>query len=163
MKRRVYYLLPDSGHANQLKSELSELAIPGLRVQVFTNNHTGSKGAYHPQSLLANDRDYRLEWLLWRINLAVFFLALLAFIVTWVLFPSTYLVIPGLVMLGTFLAGAIFSLRVPNAHWQEFDHAVSHGEVLVMVDVPVSGLATLDHKIHLRHPEAVTGGVCWTA
>lgn len=64
-------------------------------------------------------------------------------------------------MLGTFLAGLFFVLRVPNVHWDEFRTAIEHGEVLVMVDVPVLRLVEINRKVHRRHPEAVTGGVGW--
>lgn len=56
-----------------------------------------------------------------------------------------------------------FSIRIPNAHWNEFSSAVPHGEILLIVDVPTSELYRIDHAIHQRHPEALNDGVYWKA
>jgi hypothetical protein len=163
MKRRLYYLFPDAPHAQSLNRELSALAITDLSVHAVVNHQTNLAVTADTHALTETDRDYFLEWFLWRINLAIFFLALIAFVGMLVFFPSLYLVLPLLVMVGCFGAGAMFSLRVPNLHWGEFDQAVRHGEILMMVDVPSAEVNKVDHHIHRLHPEAVTGGVCWTA
>jgi hypothetical protein len=163
MKRRLYYLFPDSAHAKGLQHELSTLALPGLSVHTVVNRQTEFSGGEDVHTLQETDRDYFLEWLIWRINLVIFFLALLVFVVWAVVSPSLYLVLPLAVMALSFAAGLLFSLRVPNVHWDEFRHAVPHGEVLMMVDIPAAEVSKVDQHIHRLHPEAVTGGVGWAA
>ena len=52
-------------------------------------------------------------------------------------------------------------VNVPDVHLTEFTDALSHGEVLLMVDVPVDRVAEIEKAVHHRHPEAVVGGVSW--
>jgi hypothetical protein len=163
MKRRLYYLFPDAPHAKTLQQELSALAIPQLSVHAVVKNETKFSEKTDIHALAESDRDYFLEWVLWRINLAVFLLALLTFIGMLVLSPSVYVVLPLLLMVISIVAGAVFSLRMPNVHWGEFAPAIRHGEILMMVDVPQTEMAKVDHYIHRSHPEAVSGGVCWAA
>ncbi len=161
MKRRLYYLLPDVEHARQMQQDLRDDHVAEESIHALTKNMIQIEGIRDVHTIQERDRDYFVEWFLWRLNLAVFFVALLAFIVMAYWLPGYWLILPGAVMLGTFLAGLLFVVRVPNVHWNEFHTAIEHGEVLVMVDVPIPRLAEINRKVHRRHPEAVTGGVGW--
>ncbi|MBI1422403.1 MAG: hypothetical protein GC149_02980 [Gammaproteobacteria bacterium] len=163
MKRRLYYLFPDTDHGQNLPRELSSLAIPSLSVHTVVHYPKEWRGGGDVHSLNEPDRDFFLEWFLWRMNLAIFFLALLVLVAMLVLSPSWYLLVPLGVMVLSFALGLVFSLRIPNVHQDEFRDAVSHGEVLMMVDVPPAAVSRVDHHIHRLHPEAVTGGVGWAA
>lgn len=163
MKRRLYYLFPDAPHAETLNQELSALAIQDLSLHAMVDKQTELAGDEDIHQLTETDRDYFLEWWLWRINLAVFFLALLVLIGMSVFSPSIYMLMPLLIMAVCFAMGLLFTLRMPNVHLSEFNHAVHHGEVLMMVDVPAAELTKVDHHIHRLHPEAVSGGVGWAA
>jgi hypothetical protein len=66
------------------------------------------------------------------------------------------------IMLATFIAGEQFVVHVPNVHLTEFTDALSHGEILLMVDVPKNRVAEIEHFVHHRYPEAVVGGVGWS-
>jgi len=163
MKRRLYYLFPDVPHAQSLQRELSSLEMDNLSMHTVVDKQIQFPEAGHIQTLAETDRDAVLEWYLWRINLVVFFVALLAFVVMLVMTPSLYLLLPALVMAASFAAGLYFTLRIPNVHQDEFNHAVQHGEVLMMVDVPPAEVNKIDHHVHRLHPEALTGGVGWAA
>jgi len=100
----------------------------------------------------------------WRINLARCFLALLTFIELRAFSPSRSMLLPlGVVKLGALLAGVRFSLQAANAHRQEFDHVLSHGEVRLIAATPVSAPAGFDRRLPSLYLQAVTGGVCWAA
>ena len=73
----------------------------------------------------------------------------------WILIPFTLMAV-------TFLVGSFFTLHLPNAHLDEFKSAIKHGEILLMVDVPLRQVKPLEDFIHHQHPEAVVGGVGWT-
>lgn len=163
MRRRLYYLIPDTPHAQSLSRELADLAIPRLSMQVLGEPKPEFNPAVKRHTVAELDRDDVLEWWLWRVNLAVFFLALLAGIGVLVFLPWGYLAVPLLVMATCLLAGVLFSLRMPNVHWREFTDAIRHGEILLMVEVPPAELKRVEQHVHRLHPEAVTGGVSWAA
>lgn len=163
MKRRLYYLFPDVPHAQSLNRELSSMQMDDVSVHTVVDKQIQFPEAGHVQTLAETDRDAVLEWYLWRINLVVFIVALTIFVIMLVVSPSPYLLLPVLVMTASFVAGLYFSLRVPNVHRDEFRHAVRHGEVLMMVDVPPNEVSRIDQHVHRLHPEAITGGVGWAA
>lgn len=163
MKRRLYYLLPDAMHAKKLHVDLANMGIPENHVHAIVNDthSVGDLGDVH--TLKETDRDYVLEWMLWRANLLLFGLALLAAVAIAIWMPSSYIWIPLVIMAATFLAGVVFVIRLPAVHWHDFVNAIHHGEILMMVDVPVNKLNDLDHRIHRLHPEAINGGTSWAA
>lgn len=59
-------------------------------------------------------------------------------------------------------AGALFGMRVPGTHLDEFRGALSHREVLLMVDVPKWRVAEVEEIVYRRHPGATPGGTGWT-
>ena len=64
-------------------------------------------------------------------------------------------------MVGSFVSGLLFVLRMPIVQLNEFHPALQHDEVLLMIDVPVADGTRVDQFIHRKHPEVVSGGVCW--
>ena len=161
MKRRLYYLLPDTLHAEKLVEDLDNMAVSKQDVHAVVKGELSLNGIDDIHSTTENDQDYFVEWFLWRINLALFFVALVAFVAILVWSPGLLLILPLVIMIGTFASGLIFVLRLPNVHLDEFRPALQHGEVLLMIDVPPSEVESMDHRVHRKHPEVVTGGVCW--
>ena len=161
MKRRLYYLLPDTLHAEKLLDDLGDTAISRQNVHAVVKDNLRFNNIADVYGSTENDRDYFIEWFLWRINLALFFVALIAFVAILIWSPGVWLILPVAIMLGTFVSGLMFVLRLPNVHLNEFYPALQHGEVLLMIDVPPSDVEEVDHRVHRRHPEVVTGGVCW--
>ena len=92
----------------------------------------------------------------------MFVLALFAFIASLVYGSVVLTAVSLLVMVLTFLAGGQFAVNVPDVQLTEFTDALSHGEVLLMVDVPRHQVAEIEGHVHHRHPEAGVGGVGWT-
>jgi hypothetical protein len=161
MNRRLYYLVPDGSDVENLVDDLEDVAITKQDVHAVAKDVLDLENIDDVHTVSENDRDYFLEWFLWRINLALFFVALFAFIALLIWNPGIWLILPLVVMLGTFFSGLLFVMRLPNVHLNEFRPALQHGEVLVMVDVPSSKLERVDRQVHRKHPEVVTGGVCW--
>ena len=67
-----------------------------------------------------------------------------------------------LTMLITFIAGQHFVARIPDVHLTEFTDALAHGEILLMVDVPLYRVAEIETFVHQQHPEATVAGTSWT-
>jgi hypothetical protein len=53
----------------------------------------------------------------------------------------------------------LFAVHVPDVHLTEFTDAVSHGEILLMVDVPSKRVTEIGGVVRRNYPEAVAGGV----
>ena len=66
------------------------------------------------------------------------------------------------VMIASLVGGALFALRLPATHLDEFREALHHGELLLMVDVSRDCVEDVEELIRRRHPEAVAGGSAWT-
>ena len=161
MKRRLYYLLPDARHAEKLVEDLDGMAVSKQDMHAVVKDDQSLNGIDDIHSATENDIDYFIEWFLWRVNLVLFFVALIAFVVILVWSPGMWLMLPLVIMIGTFTSGLIFVLRLPNVHLNEFHPALQHGEVLLMIDVPPSEVESMDYRVHRKHPEVITGGVCW--
>ncbi|MCW9024531.1 MAG: hypothetical protein OQK73_07595 [Gammaproteobacteria bacterium] len=161
MRRRLYYLLPNNLRAKQVAEDLKSEAIPSQDIHVLTENNSLLKDVVDTHTGDETDRDYLIEWVLWRINLTVFFFACVSLITLLLMAPSYWILLPLTIIGITLSLGLMFAMKIPHIHLDEFKSAVKHGEVLMMVDVPFSGVGTLARTMHKQHPEAITGGVSW--
>jgi len=161
MNRRLYFLLPDKAHA---LSVVDELAHEGIGTEnMFALGNQGKQLDGLPSASLRqyNDAAGHLESFLWNANLLSFVVALGIFIVLLVTAGwNLWLLAPAAIMLANFLAGLRF-VQLPNTHLNEFRDAMSHGEILLMVDVPEQRVADIENQVHHHHPEATVGGVGW--
>ncbi|MEN8173520.1 MAG: hypothetical protein ABFS03_11660 [Chloroflexota bacterium] len=109
-----------------------------------------------------NDTAFRVESFLWRANLLFFAFALIAFIVGMATAEFFWALAALFIMALTFFAGEHFVVHVPDVHLTEFTDALSHGEILLMVDVPSGRVAEIEGFVHHHNPSASVGGVSWT-
>jgi len=163
MKRRLYFLLPDNSHASAVVEELEQNGIDRRHIHAIAGQGSDAGGLPQSTPQQRGDMAARVEKIFWVGNLIVFFMALLLLIVM-VLLQSggIWVLLPAAIMLASFLAGVVFTSRVPNVHLDEFRDALRHAEVLLMVDVPVQQVARVENMVHRRHPEAAVGGVGWS-
>jgi hypothetical protein len=161
MNRRLYFLFPDRVHALSAVNELAASGVPENDMHALADKDVPLDGLPNATSRQKHDAARRLEKLLWSANLALFCLAFGSCITLLILSGLSLwvLVCIGL-MVVTFLAGLRFT-HVPNTHLDEFQDALAHGEILLMVDTPESRLADIEDRIHRHHPEAAIGGVGW--
>lgn len=161
MSRRLFFLFPDEVHAQSVVDELAYRRVPKRRIHAIAR---GVQLKTLPEATERQKRDttFRVENFLWKANLVVFVLALLAFVATLVMGNLFGIVVSASIMLLTFFAGEQFVVHVPDVHLTEFTDALGHGEVLLMVDVPRSRALEIDYFVRHSHPEAVTGGVGWS-
>ena len=104
----------------------------------------------------------QIENFVWNSNLALFFVALISFILFLFLEINLAAITSIIIMAITFIMGDIFALFVPRIHLDEFEHALNHGEVLLMIDTLKKNSAEIEDKITRYHPAAIAGGSCWT-
>ncbi len=162
MKRRLYFLIPDTGHAQAVVDDLDAFGINTAAMHVLAKPGIDLGDLPVATGRQRADTGARLETILWDGNLAIYFLALFALIaMLYLQFAWYWLLLPAAVMVVTFLMGIIFTSRVPNVHLSEFRDAMHHGELLLMVDVPLWQVQRVETLVHTQHPEATAGGVSW--
>jgi hypothetical protein len=160
MLRRLFFLFPDTEHAQSVVDELVQKGINTRYIHAVARG-VDLKSLPEATERQKADTTFRLEWFLWSTNLMLFFLALIAFIFSLMSAALLWSAVSLLVMLVAFIAGEQFVVRVPDVHLTEFTDALSHGEVLLMIDVPARRVAEIEDLVHNRHPEACVGGVGW--
>ena len=161
MLRRLFFLFPDEPHAQRVVNQLVSLNIPKRRIHAIARS-VELKSLPQATQRQKNDTAFRIEWFLWRANLVVFGLALTALVIALVAGDFIWAIISLVIMAVTFIAAEQFVVHVPDVHLNEFTDALSHGEVLLMIDVPSSRVAEIEDFVHHKFPEAVTGGVSWS-
>lgn len=162
MKRRLFFLLPDIKHARQLVFELNQLGIDQSAMHVVARDDIDYTGLPKSTSLQKRDEIYKLEQIVWNTNLALF--ATTLFFTLYFLLTDSPLaaLIPAALMLSSFAAGCFFTSKVPDTHLSEFETAISHGEILLVVHTPKQHVKTLEKFVHHQHPEAITAGIGWS-
>jgi len=160
MLRRLFFLFPDTEHAQSVVDELVDRGIHTRHIHAIAKG-VDLKSLPEATERQKADTTFRLEWFIWNANLVLFVVALIAFISSLMSGALLWATITLLIMLVTFIAGEQFVVRVPDVHLTEFTDALSHGEVLLMIDVPAHRVAEIEDFVHHRHPEACVGGVGW--
>lgn len=161
MLRRLYFLFPDEKHAQIAVDQLVGRNIAKRHMHAIAKGVelTNLPAATERQK---NDTVSRIQQVIWSTNLLLFataFIMLAASIMTaewgWSLVCIT-------VMLVTYFSGKYFIEHVPNDHLTEFTNALAHGEILLMVDVPIYRVASITRFVEQLHPEATLDGSSWT-
>lgn len=159
MNRRLYFLLPDVPHT---MSVINELTNSGIDMRLHIKAGVGIDRSSLPDRLqdIHKDTEHILEHILWNTNLLIFFMALTALVpallMDWSVIAMTTLAIMAI----TFFVGLI-DTTLPGVRLSDFDNALSHREILLMVDIARSQVKPIGDMVHRHHPEAVVGGVSW--
>ena len=161
MLRRLFFLFPDEKHAQRAVDQLINLNIPERHMHAISR---GGRLSSLPEATERQKKDtaFRVERFLWTTNLLLFTVAFIILIASLAATEWYWSGFALLTMFITFFAGQQFVLRIPDVHLTEFTDALSHGEILLMVDVSLYRVAEIEHFVHQQHPEAAVGGTSWT-
>ena len=161
MFRRLNFLLPDIDHAKNVVNELHELGVKDKQIHTLYRHDSPAASLYPASKNLRGDKAEQLENKLWNGNLVFFFIFLVLFIAT--LITENYLFAIGCLglMIISFAVGNFFARHIPHVHLNQFKNALSHNELLLMVDIPDSQLGNIEDNIHRHHPYAIDGGSSW--
>lgn len=161
MLRRLFFLFPDEAHAQRVVDELINNDIPKHRIHAIAR---GIELNTLPEATERQKRDtaFRLEKILWNANLSIFALAFVLLFAALVAGEFLWAAAAVAVMLASFIAGEWFVVYLPDVHLSEFTDALSHGEILLMIDVPKKRVDEIERFVHHHHPEAFVGGVSWS-
>jgi hypothetical protein len=162
MKRRLYFLFPYPSQIRRVVQELNDAGIDSRHMHTVARDETLLEGLPKATVRQCCDIVWRLEWISWNTNLLIFLVALLGLLVSLAYGAMSWAFVCAIVMAATFTLGEWFTSHVPNVHLTEFTDALSHREILLMVDVPVWRVREIEESIHKHHPEAAIGGVGWT-
>jgi len=162
MKRRLYFLFSDISQARKAVSDLDGLGVDPGHMHVLARPGMDLSGLPPATERQRRDVLKRLEKTLWGGNLALFGVAFAALVLAVVLGNVVGMVLAAAVMIVSLVSGALFALRLPTTHLDEFHEALRHGDLLLMVDVSRDCVEDVEELIRRRHPEAVTGGSVWT-
>ena len=160
--RRLYFVIPDESQAVQVVTDLNAGGVDRRHIHAIAGKGILLTKLPPANTRQLHDAAWRIERAGWTGNLSLFVLALAGLVVSIALGVPAGAVLSIAFMALTFVAGALFALRVPDTHLDEFRGALSHGEVLLLVDVPHSRVAEVEEVMRQRHPEAVPGGASWT-
>ena len=162
MNRREYFLFPDVAHAKRAVEDLKEAGISSDAMHVMAKSGIDLGSLPKASEKQRKDICCTVENILWNGNFALFGLGLIGFAISLWLLSATWTLVFAAIMLFTFLVGGRFASVVPRVHLNEFKDALSHGEILLAVDLPKDEVHVIDQLIGRQHPEAVRGGVSWT-
>ncbi len=162
MLKRLYFLFPQK---HQVKQAVQELEDSGIKIgRMHTIAHDGVDISGLPVATKNQKSDFSavLERIIWNLNLGLFFVAT-AFLI-YAVFQGSWIlgIFNLLIMAGTLYGGNYFVSHVPHIHLDQFQGALAHGEILLMVDVPQWRVQRVERLIKKHHPEGNLDGVGWT-
>ena len=160
--RRLYFVIPDETQAAQVVNDLETVGVNRQHMHAIAGRGATLTRLPPATERQRQDAGSRLERLAWSGNLALFFLGAVGLITSLAWSSLLGATLSVALMLLTLAGGTLFALRVPDTHLDEFRGVLSHGEVLLMVDVPKRRVSEIEELLYRRHPEATPGGVGWT-
>ena len=161
MLRRLFFLFPNESKAQAAVDQLIFSGLKRRHIHAIAQNVelTTLPAASERQKA---DTTFKLERILWLVNLLVFSIALVCLLISFPLGSISLAIASFVVMAISFIGAEQFVVHVPNVHLTEFTDALSHGEILLMIDLPYFRVNEIETYIRCNHPEAVVGGVGWT-
>ena len=161
MLRRLFFLFPDVERTRLAVVGLQQRGVNTSRVHVMADS-AELDGLPEATPRQKQDVAFQLEKIIWTSNLILFGLLLGMMIIALTAGKLLAAIILLALLLVSFLVAEQFVVKVPNVHLSEFEHALSHGDILMMVDVHAAEVTEIEEFIHRHYPYAVVGGVGWT-
>jgi hypothetical protein len=162
LRRRLYFLLPDTDHARTTADELRAGGIARADIHAVARPDIDLGVLPEVTGALRRDRQDRAEHWLWGVNLGMFFVALVVMVLALAIGAEILVLAMAGVILASVGLGIVWS-QLPDVDLGEFRDGLSHGEVLLMVDVPWRDGRQLIEEVRRHHPEALPGGSTWIA
>lgn len=162
MRRRLYFMLPNTRSAREMRDELLLARIEDGHIHVMARDGMPLDGLHEASILQKTDFVHGAET-----GLAVGGgIGIIAGLVA-VFFPPAGIDLQLVTILLTALIGAAFGAWVasmvasslPNSRLRAFESAIAAGHVLMMVDVPSERIEDIRKRVAAQHPEAMNSGV----
>jgi hypothetical protein len=160
MRRRLYFMVPDTASARRIRDELLLARIEDGHIHVLAKDGVALEGMQEASILQRTDFVHGAET-----GLVVGGgIGILAGLVA-LLFPPAGIDLQLVTILVTALIGAAFGAwvssmiasSIPNSRLKTFEAGIQAGRVLMMVDVPASRVDEIRKLVATHHPEASGG------
>lgn len=160
--RRLYFLIPDYPNAEQAVADLLQIGVDSRHIHTIAKLGVDVSGLPKATAKQRSDLAAKLDQWFWDLNLLLFFIFMALFLFAMWNASWGWALVSLLVMGLSFWAGHYFVRHLPHAHLDEYQVALRHGEILLLVDVPRWRISAVEKALRRRHPEAELGGVSWT-
>jgi len=161
MRRRLYFMVPDTRSARQIRDELLLARIENNHIHVMARDGMSLEDLHEASVLQKTDFVHGAET-----GLAVGGgIGIIAGLVA-VFFPPAGVDLQLVTILLTALIGAAFGAwvasmvasAIPNSRLKAFESAIAAGHILMMVDAPAGRVDEIRKLIAAHHPEAMSSG-----
>lgn len=157
MRRRLYFMVPDTASARQMVNDLLLARIDDRHIHVLAKDGMPLEGLHEASILQKSDLVHGMES-----GLAIGGIAGILAGAVAILFPPVGVDLQLVTILVTALIGAAFGAwvssmiasSVPNSRLKTYEKAIEQGRILVLVDVPSRRVDEIRALIASRHPEA---------
>lgn len=163
MLRRLYLEFPDRNKAEAAVEDLQAMGIQPQHIHTVAAAGIDISGLPPATVRQRTDATARVEQLFWNLNLGLFVVALLAFVVALTTQAWGAAIAMLLVMSASFLVGNHFATHVPRIHLDQFAALLRHGDILLLVDVPLWRVSKIESELQRHHPAMIFGGLTWTS
>ena len=162
MRKRLYFMLPDTNSARQMFDEMLLARIEDRHIHFLAKRGSLPEDLPEASVLQKTDIVHGAE-----MGLVIGGVAGTLGGVLVVLLPPGGVPLQLVTILITALLGALFGTwvssmvgtQVPNSKLKAFHAEIERGKVLMMIDVPIGRIAAIRERVAQRHPEAVSGGI----
>jgi len=161
MRRRLYFMLPDVPSARALLDELLLARVHEQQMHFFAKEGTLPSDMPEASFMQKTDLVHGLETgMVIGAGAGLLAGALL------VMFPPEGLELQVIAILVTAIGGAMFgawasgmaAAAIPNSRLKQFEKGIEEGQVLLMVDLPLSKVQQIEDLVAQRHPSFKFGG-----
>jgi hypothetical protein len=161
MRRRLYFVLPDTRSAREMLDEMLLARIEFKHIHFLARRGTLPPELPEANVLQKTDLVHGAQ-----LGVAIGAVVGMAAGGLLVLFPPEGVTLKLFTVLVTALGGAFFGAwasslvasSVPNSRLKGFERDIESGKVLMMVDVPMRRVQEICALVTSRHPEAASGG-----
>lgn len=161
MRRRLYFLVPDTGIASSIVDDLLLARVEEKHIHLIAKRNIPLGELLEASFLQKTDFLPAIE----RALVVGGATGTLAGLVALALAPGV-VVAGGAVLLASTLSGAgigawlggMVGMNVGNSRLQQFEAAIEAGAILMLVDVPLARVDEISTLIRSRHPDATPEG-----
>lgn len=162
MKRRLYFILPDTHLARTVHNELLLARVPENRMHVIADERIDLEDLPEASLWQRSDLSHGLQLGLPVGGLTGVVVGVLAVIFGWITPGYEAKTIMATVLAGLFVgswAASMIAVNVPNTRHRAFETDLQQGHILFIVDIPVQRVDEITELVTRHHPEADMRGV----
>jgi len=157
MKRRLYFLLPSLQTCRKVYEELLLSHVPERNIHILAKDEAAlgdmpKAGLFQTSDIVHGTQ---LGFIIGGFTGAL--LGSLAATTGWIVPGLEVWSVISITVGGAFVgswASSMVAINIPNSRLKNFQHAISEGQILFMIDVPVKRVDDIHEMVKIHHPEA---------